>query len=98
MIEATYTALAAVRHEAPERALRRLCRHFAHKIRVVMKERAATLHFAEGECALRIERQRLELRITALDPVAQHELMATLDRHLPTVGGVGGVWVWCVAP
>jgi len=73
---------ALVRVTMPARYLTQFCRHFSHKLPVVIGEGEGCVDFPGGHCALRAEENGLRLIITAGDGEVLARLEDVVARHL----------------
>lgn len=63
------------------RHLRRLCKHFAHKVTAVWNDERGEVDFAEGKCLLHTTDQGLHFLCEAENQGDLHEIVDTIDRH-----------------
>ncbi|MBE9604000.1 DUF2218 domain-containing protein [Acetobacteraceae bacterium H6797] len=73
---------ALVRVEMPARFLTQLCKHFGHKLPVVLGEGEGSIDFPGGHCALKAGEEGLRMTITAADAEALARLEDVVARHL----------------
>jgi hypothetical protein len=64
------------------RYLQQLCKHFAHKLPVSFDPTAGKISFAIGDCALRVDGERLHLNLTSPDGMQMTQLKDVVVRHL----------------
>lgn len=69
------------------RTLRRLCKHFSHKVMTECSDTEGRVVFAEGYCRLQASGQQLHLECGAKNLQELREIELTLERHLPAMAG-----------
>lgn len=73
---------ARVATAAPRRYLAQLCKHFEHKLPVVLAEDRGRIEFSGGVCTLEAGDDALTMRLTAADEAALVRLEDVVARHL----------------
>ena len=76
------SAVARVAMEQPRRYRGQLCRHFAHRLPVVLEEAQGSIAFAGGTCRLEAAGEALVMRLDATDAAALETLQDVVARHL----------------
>ncbi|WP_114416836.1 DUF2218 domain-containing protein [Marinospirillum perlucidum] len=74
--EASYTT------NQSSRLLKRLCKHFQHKVPAQWDEQAGKVEFVQGACQLLAEEDRLEFRIAASSDEDLLSIKKILEIHL----------------
>lgn len=64
------------------RYLQQLCKHFAHKLPVIVDERSGQITFSIGDCRLAAEEGILRMSLTAPDDPQLAQLQDVVARHL----------------
>ncbi len=62
--------------------LKRLCKHFQHKVPVQYDEKDALIEFEEGFCAMQADNKILNIHCQADNSEDLKAITDTLDRHL----------------
>lgn len=75
-------SIAEVTTPHAERNLRRLCKHFQHKLTVTYDERSGEIAFPMGECRLDSGDGLLKLSLAAPDEAQMDQLKDVVGRHL----------------
>lgn len=79
------TAQATVSIPTPARYMRRLCKHFAHRLSVHEEDGRARIDFPDAPCTLVATDTHLELRLEASDAATLERLEQVVTRHLKQV-------------
>jgi uncharacterized protein len=78
-----FASEAMVHTVTPGRYLSQLCKHFAHKLPVVLEERSGRIEFPMGVCDAEARSDdMLRLCVTAADPASLPTLQDVVARHL----------------
>lgn len=87
----TWTSRAAVALPAPARTLRRLCKHFSHKvIRAQCQETTGEVDFGIGVCEFHAEADFLRCLCRAGSETDLRAIEETIERHLGPMSGLTG--------
>ena len=70
-----------------ERLINRLCKHWAHKLKVEQSDQQATITFATGTCVMVAEANKLVVAIETLEEEHLDELEGVIERHLVRMAG-----------
>jgi hypothetical protein len=73
---------AVVLTELPARYMGQLCKHFAHKLPVVLEERSGSIDFPIGLCTLRADTGALVMRLASATAEDLARLQDVVARHL----------------
>jgi hypothetical protein len=79
---ATIEAVARVSTTVPRRYMGQLCKHFEHKLPIMLAEDSGRIEFPMGVCTLAAEEGTLVLRAAAEDAAALERLEDVVARHL----------------
>ncbi|CAA0097135.1 Uncharacterised protein [BD1-7 clade bacterium] len=66
----------------PSRALKRMCKHFAHKVSADWDDHEGTVDFAMGRCRMRALDETLRFICSAPSASELREITETIDRHV----------------
>lgn len=77
---------AAVATPRAGRYLVQLCKHFQHRLPVMLLERSGRISFQSGDCLLRADEEKLAISLEAADDRHLHELQDVVERHLLRFG------------
>ena len=66
----------------PRRFLAQLCKHFQHKLPVVLAEEHGQIEFQDGVCTLNADAETLVMRVTAGNEASLARLEDVVARHL----------------
>lgn len=66
----------------PARAIRRLCKHFSHKVQADWDEAQGTVHFPMGMCYFTATAQSLHVRCEAAAPDATDAVANIVETHV----------------
>ncbi|ROQ18588.1 hypothetical protein EDC38_2816 [Marinimicrobium koreense] len=86
----TWTSRAAVELPAPARTLRRLCKHFSHKVRAQWQETTGEVDFGIGVCEFHAEAGILHCLCRARSETDLQDIEETIERHLGPMSGLTG--------
>jgi hypothetical protein len=75
-------AEAVVATTLPRRFMGQLCKHFQHKLPVVLNQDDGRIAFDSGVCTLRAETDALRMRVEAADADTLTHLEDVVARHL----------------
>ncbi len=76
------TSQSRVPTHVPRRYLGQLCKHFEHKLPVLLEAETGRIEFATGVCTLATEPDALVMRVEAADEAALTSLEGVVARHL----------------
>ena len=62
--------------------LRRLCKHFSHKVAAKWDDSVGHVTFAMGECSLQADGDALHMTCSANEQSALDDIVETVDSHL----------------
>jgi hypothetical protein len=65
--------------------MKRLAKHFEHRVAVEFQERSASVAFPGAPCALRASDTHLDIRIEAQDTATLTRLQEVVTKHLTQV-------------
>ena len=80
-------ARAQVATESGEKLIRRLCKHWAHKLEVHYTEREGRVRFEGGSCRMLAEPGALTVVIEAQDAQRRERLEEVVASHLERMAG-----------
>ena len=69
----------------PPRYMKRLAKHFEHRVAVEFQERSASVAFPGAPCALQAGDTHLDIRIEAQDAATLTRLQEVVAKHLKQV-------------
>ena len=78
---------AEIATESGEKLLKRLCKHWAHKLEVEQQGSEGRVSFEDGSCLLRAEPDKLRVAIEALDEEGLDRLEGVVASHLERMAG-----------
>jgi hypothetical protein len=78
----TLSSEARVTTSVPRRYLAQLCKHFQHRVPVMLEDDHGRIEFPAGICTLAIDGETLVLRATAEDEDALARVEDVAARHL----------------
>lgn len=84
----SWTSRAEVKLPAPARTLRRLCKHFSHKVRAEWQEASGEVDFGIGVCEFRVEADTLRCACRAGSAADLRDIEETIERHLGPMSGL----------
>jgi uncharacterized protein len=73
--------------ESGETLIRRLCKHWAHKLEVEQSDQEGRVTFEGGTCLMQSEEGRLMVAIEALDEESLDRLEGVVASHLERMAG-----------
>jgi hypothetical protein len=76
------TAAAEIETPQAKRYLSQLCKHFQHKLPVMLDDTSGHIAFSIGDCRLRADNGRLTLSLEAPDDAQMPQLQDVVARHL----------------
>ena len=79
------SATAQISTASAQRAMTRLCKHFAHKAPVELAEASGRIEFTAGHVELSATVEALDLRLHARDAATLEALQGVVERHLKMV-------------
>ncbi|CAA0103178.1 Uncharacterised protein [BD1-7 clade bacterium] len=82
----------------PSRALKRMCKHFAHKVSAHWDDDEGTVDFAMGKCRMRASGDTLRFICSAPSTSELSEITETIDRHVLhflKAGHAAPIWQPC---
>ena len=62
--------------------LKRLCRHFSHKLDVSLNDKDGMIHFPFGDCAIEVTDAEMDIRIDVPDPAELDRAEHVVESHL----------------
>lgn len=69
------------------RIIRRLCKHWGHKLAVQVDDSGGAIDFPDAQVALRALPDRIQATIVSADPAALNRLPAVVAEHLARMAG-----------
>ncbi|QTF92606.1 DUF2218 domain-containing protein [Halomonas sp. BM-2019] len=78
---------AEIATESGEKLIRRLCKHWAHKLEVAYQEGEGRVTFEGGTCLMQVEEGKLVVAIEALDEEGLDRLEGVVASHLERMAG-----------
>ena len=78
---------AEIATESGARVMKRLCKHWAHKLEVEHKEGQGRVTFADGSCLMQAEADRLVVAIESLEEESLDRLEGVVASHLERMAG-----------
>jgi hypothetical protein len=76
------TSISRVATAVPRRYMGQLCKHFEHKLPVLLEAESGRIEFPAGICTLAAETDTLVLRVQAEDDPGLDRLEDVVARHL----------------
>lgn len=84
----TWTSHAAIELPAPARTLRRLCKHFSHKVSAQWQEITGEVDFGIGVCEFHAKADSLRCLCRAESETDLRAIEETIERHLGPMSGL----------
>ncbi len=77
-----YQVQADIQTDNANRIMKRLCKHWSHKLKIELEDETATIHFEKAICYLYIQPAKLISKISTPERAILQQMQSVVEDHL----------------